>query len=735
MDKKAGHTVKYTLNVEKAGRYTLGFIIANGTDKTDSSGKLLDGEDIIDIYVSKTAALGTKQPVSIDIKNTRNVGTGSYWFNFMFKSADDDGNAYTVNLPAGEVTLTLYLTDKINTGVTPNIDKFVIIPEGKECSLYNVFSHYDGTDVNTSIDINKDSYKGITYADVENGTATLEQLIEQMSYSELIQLCYGHTAGISNGTGSIGFTSNAIAEKYGVYSADTADGPAGLRLSAKASVATFWPCSTLQASTWNTELMERIGEAVGEECLRYNADIWLAPGLNLHRNPLCGRNFEYYSEDPVVAGKSTAAVVNGVESKGVACAIKHFAVNNKETNRKNSDSRVSQKALREIYLRSFEIAVKNSDPMCIMTSYNMLNGTHTSANSDLIRGIVRGEWGYEGLIMSDWNTIPVITREIVAGNNVTMPTGEPDELENSVRNGILSRGVLEENAKYIINTLVKLPDHKIHLNYVNDISDSGVTTLTADKFSKKSYTTKFEIVDDSLCACYTEYKDDIGESYGFVEFKVNVKTAGTYLLSLKYATTASVTNAYEIQINGETVKDIDRNVASTSDWAKFSQKRLGTVTLDKGVSTIRIQHTAPTAVNYGALVTTFVSAGEHTHSFEGEYTQVNIRQHKQVCSCGEEMLSDHTWDEGTVTLQPTYEKDGINTLTCTACQRTKTELIPKLTVDNTDVDTDTDLESGGGDVQPVQTPVYVYVIIGVCAVVTLGCVAITLTVTLKKKKK
>ena len=488
MNGKAGHSVAYKLNVERAGRYTIGFVIANGNEGGSSA------EDIFEIYVSSGSGLGKKQPVLVDVDNTRYVGTSSEWFNFKFKTADSKGKAYTVDLPEGEVTLTLKLTSK--TGANPNIDKFVLIPEGKECPIATVLALYDDVDEIT-VDIYKDNYKGITYSDVASGRATLSELIAQMSYSELIGLCYGHTAGLESGTGTIGFASNAAAEKYGVYSADTADGPAGMRLAAKASIATFWPCATLQASTWNVVLMEEIGSAVGDECLRYNADIWLAPGLNLHRNPLCGRNFEYYSEDPVVAGKSTAAVVKGVQSRGVGCAIKHFMANNKETNRKNLDSRMSQKAMREIYLRSFEIAIKNSAPTCIMTSYNLINGTHTSANYDLLEGIVRGEWKYEGLIMTDWNTTPLITDEVLAGNNVTMPSGEPTELAKSVDRGILTREQLERNAAYIINTLVKLPDYTLHAVRVNEIA-VGTTVLTADMYSRKAYMTRFEMVDDTL---------------------------------------------------------------------------------------------------------------------------------------------------------------------------------------------------------------------------------------------
>ena len=731
MNGKAGHSVRYKLNVEKAGRYTVGFIIANGNEGGNSA------EDIIEIYVSSSSSLGTKQPVLVDADNTRNVGTNSEWFNFKFKTADSKGKTYTVDLPKGEVTLTLYLTSKVNAGANPNIDKFVLIPEGKECPIATVLALYEDGDVLTNVDINKDNYKGITYADVASGQATLGELIAQMSYAELIGLCYGHTSGLASGTGTIGFASSAAAEKYGVYSADTADGPAGLRLSAKASIATFWPCATLQASTWNVALMEEIGRAVGDECLRYNADIWLAPGLNLHRNPLCGRNFEYYSEDPVVAGKSTAAVVNGVESRGVGCAIKHFMANNKETNRKNLDSRMSQKAMREIYLRSFEIAIKNSDPMCIMTSYNLINGTHTSANRDLLEGIVRDEWKYEGLIMTDWNTTPLITNEVLAGNNVTMPSGEPIDLAKSVDKGILTRAQLEKNAAYIINTLVKLPDHTLHASRINEISAVGTTVLTADMYSRKAYMTKFEMVGDTLCASYTETVDEIDGTYGFIEFNIDVKTAGTYELSLKYATTSRVTNAFDILINGESVSGIAGDVNATSSWSAFAQKKIGTVYLEEGASTVRIQHKSATAVNYSALITEFLSAEKHSHSF-GTWTKASDTQHKRYCSCGMEDAADHVWNSGTVSIQPTTEKTGIMTYACTECSRTKLEPIPKLTKEESTATTETDAqtekisdETDAEFIEPEKSPATVYIISSACIT---AIVIAALILCFKKKK-
>ncbi|MBQ9594002.1 MAG: glycoside hydrolase family 3 protein, partial [Lachnospiraceae bacterium] len=179
----------------------------------------------------------------------------------------------------------------------------------------------------------------------------------------------------------------------------TADGPAGLRLKKYCSLL---PCGTALACTWNTELIRAIGRKVGEEMIHYGVDVQLAPGMNIHRNPLCGRNFEYYSEDPLLSGKMAAAMVLGVQSTGRSACPKHFACNNQEVKRNTNDSRVSERALREIYLRNFEIVVKEAKPMTIMTSYNKVNGVWSHYNYDLVTTVLRREWGFEGCVITDW---------------------------------------------------------------------------------------------------------------------------------------------------------------------------------------------------------------------------------------------------------------------------------------------------------------------------------------------
>lgn len=241
-------------------------------------------------------------------------------------------------------------------------------------------------------------------------------------------------------------------EKRGLPAQPTADGPAGIRLEEKYGIpTTAFPCATLLACTWDPVIVEQIGACGGLEGRENGLTIWLTPALNIHRTPLCGRNFEYFSEDPYLSGTLAAAQVRGMQASGMACSIKHFACNNRELNRTKNDSRVSERALREIYLKGFEICVKTADPWTVMSSYNPLNGVHTSENYDLLTGILREEWGYRGMVTTDWGMKYDPVLEVMAGNDMKMPAGYPQELYNAVKNGTLARAYLENCAKHIID--------------------------------------------------------------------------------------------------------------------------------------------------------------------------------------------------------------------------------------------------------------------------------------------
>lgn len=288
--------------------------------------------------------------------------------------------------------------------------------------------------------------------DVFEGRAKLCDFLSQLDDGQLIDLLGGQpNTGVANtfGLGNL--------PEYGVPNITTADGPAGMRIQPQCGInATAWPCATLLAASFNPQLISRIGKACALELKENNLGIWLAPAVNIHRSPLCGRNFEYYSEDPLLAGKCGAALIRGVQSEHIGATAKHFACNNKETNRKDSDSRVSERALREIYLRPFEIIVKESAPYAIMSSYNLVNGVQTSESRELLTDILRDEWGFEGMVTTDWWTHGEHFREISAGNDLKMGSGYPERVKEALLAGAISRKELEISAERILKVIMEI---------------------------------------------------------------------------------------------------------------------------------------------------------------------------------------------------------------------------------------------------------------------------------------
>ena len=310
-------------------------------------------------------------------------------------------------------------------------------------------------------------FNEINFKSVLENKYTMEQLIDTMSNEELAYLSYGKKENIRHGTGIIGGSYNSgITGKYNIPGGDTLDGPAGLRQSEKILGSTAWPCSTALASSFDIDLMKKVGEETGKEARKLGCYFWLAPGMNIHRNPLCGRNFEYYSEDPLLTGLMATAITQGLQSKRVSITLKHFVANNKEINRNGefdpnglaSDSRMAERVAREIYLKGFEIAIKKGKPWSLMTSYNRINGMKTSESYDLLTGILRDEWGYDGLVMTDWTTKSKNDREAHAGNGVKMPNNGNDET-STILNGLIvgsvTRNELKRNILYVFKTLAK----------------------------------------------------------------------------------------------------------------------------------------------------------------------------------------------------------------------------------------------------------------------------------------
>ena len=317
---------------------------------------------------------------------------------------------------------------------------------------------------------------GCTSADkVTKNTINQEEVMSKMSLEDKAHFVIGvGMAGFSGDDAVIGATKSLVPgaagttyplDSLGIPAVVLADGPAGLRIDAtrEGDSATYYcthfPIGTLLASTWNTQLVEEVGLAMGQEVKEYGADVLLAPAVNIMRNPLCGRNFEYYSEDPVIAGKIAAAYINGIQKNDVGTSIKHFAANNQETNRMNTDAHISQRALREIYLKGFEIAIKEAKPWTVMTSYNYINGVYTSESKDLVQTILRDEWGYEGTVMTDWFGGKDGAKQMWAGNDMLQP-GKKEQFDSivaGVKSGKLAEADLDRNVQRVLNLVERSP--------------------------------------------------------------------------------------------------------------------------------------------------------------------------------------------------------------------------------------------------------------------------------------
>lgn len=309
----------------------------------------------------------------------------------------------------------------------------------------------------------------------------IEEVIKAMTLEEKAQLLVGGGNDGFVGSGAMlghqkkfvpGAAGTTVAiPRLGIPATVQCDGPAGVHIDAHREgdsrnyYATGFPVGTCLASTWNTDLVRKVGEAIGNETLEYGCDVVLGPGMNLHRNPLCGRNFEYYSEDPVVTGLMGTAFVLGVQSQGVGVSAKHFAVNSQESDRTRVDERLSQRALRELYLKGFEMMVRKSNPWTIMSAYNKINGIYAQGNKDLLTNILRNDWGYKGIVETDWigkrEDLPV-EQEVAAGNDLMMP-GYPAQVKdivNAVKSGKLDVNDVDRNVRRMLEYIVKTPRFK-----------------------------------------------------------------------------------------------------------------------------------------------------------------------------------------------------------------------------------------------------------------------------------
>ena len=339
----------------------------------------------------------------------------------------------------------------------------------------------------------------------------IDEVLKAMTLEEKAQLLVGGGNDSFVGSGAmLGHQEKLVAgaagitveiPRLGIPATILTDGPAGVHIDAtrkndtQTYYATGFPVGTCLACTWNTELVEAVGKAIGNETLEYGCDVILGPGLNIHRNPLCGRNFEYFSEDPYVTGKIGAAVTRGIQSQGVGVSAKHYAVNSQESNRTIVDERASQRALREIYLRGFEYVVRESDPWTLMSAYNSVNGKYAQGNKDLLTSVLRDDWGFRGIVMTDWigkreGQGLFTIDEVEAGNDLLTP-GYPTQAEDivkGVKNGKLDIKYVDQNVRRMLEYIVKTPrfrgykfsnkpDLKAHAQITRQSSTEGMVLL------------------------------------------------------------------------------------------------------------------------------------------------------------------------------------------------------------------------------------------------------------------
>ncbi len=534
-----GRWVSYALDAETAGAYDVTFQIANNYGGTS---------DAIRVYVNNDLQPGIKLAVP------STAVPGNDWFNFI------ESNPIRVNLPAGKCTFKVICQNGLGNLDTIRFTKVSAAPLRKALAQ-------------TTSKVKSDK---IMFADVFQDNSLMDAFIAQLTDVQLADLSHGNGPSIPGGTGSIGDL-----KEYGIPAVQTVDGPAGVRLEKSC---TAWPCSTLLACSWNIELLQQVGVAAAKEAKINGADIWLAPGMNIHRNPLCGRNFEYYSEDPLLSGKMAAAITKGVQSEKVAITIKHFAANNKETDRGYSDSRISERALREIYLKGFEIAVKEADPWSIMSSYNNLNGQETSENYALLNTILRDEWGFKGMVMTDWWNDSTAFREVKAGNDVKMASGDTPQVIGALKAGFLSRSELERNVKRILFTLMKTNamDREIINPRVHEITASGTSRIKAIDFAWKSSVIGMEKCQDSDGG----FNPTNSYEGNWLSYNINTAVAGTYQIKARVASPGG-SGQFDVLVNGAKACRVT-NTTNTGGWQNWNTTPAFEIYLPQGRSELQL---------------------------------------------------------------------------------------------------------------------------------------------------
>ena len=484
---------------------------------------------------------------------------------------------------------------------------------------------------------------------VEFGKSPVKKVVAAMTLQEKVNLLVGVGAWNGNEIAQeIQDAKNLIPgcagqtypiPRLGIPSVMLPDGPGGLRIDPtrqgddKTYYCTSFPVATILAQTWNQQLVEEVGTVIGDEVKRYGADCLLAPALNIHRNPLLGRNFEYYSEDPVISGKTAAAMVRGVQSNGVGATIKHYALNNQETNRMANDAQVDQQTAREIYLKGFEIAVRESQPWAVMTSYNKINGTYAPENEDLIEKILRQEWGFQGMVMTDWGGGRDAVATVYAGNDLLMPgsANQINAIIEAVQNGTLDEKIVDRNVTRILEFIARSPkmqgyefqndpDMAAHAQVSRSSATEGMVLLKNNGALPFARNCK-------MIALYGTSSYDlyvVGTGSGSVNYKHAVGL-NEGLTAAGYKLEPSVASAYTKYVQENNSRVSARN---------FMRTGLTNHIIPQSLVRKPYQYRADAIASDIAIITIGRSCGESAdRGYEGDYTLTDIEQGliKDVC--------------------------------------------------------------------------------------------------------
>ena len=507
MDQSGGNELIYKVTPENAGKTTL--VIGYGMGGNNTI------QDAFEIKVN--GKLIADKP---DIKGT----------SYKYKLANTEGVSIELKEGVNEIAL------KVKNGVTERI-------------LLSTLTFNDSkSDSTTSLLPTPqkvvDPAENMDFKEVYENPELLDKFLDTLSPSEMIHLLCGHGANVGRGDGSLaGLTAK------GVPYIDTSDGPAGLDLAVK-QVA--WPIETSLSCTWNLQLVYEVGQKIGKECYKAGVDIWLAPGINIHRDPLGGRNFEYFSEDPLLTGKMASALTQGVQSvKGVGVMIKHLYANSKEVGRVDGDSRISLRAAREVYIKAFEICIKESDPWSVMTTYNTSNGKFNSENAELLNGILRDEWGFEGFVCTDWGAHSQQFREIMAGNDAKMSWGYPESTLLAYRAGVLTHEALRASARRLLVAALNSGSLERMYNptvYTHTVEADTSVRIKAAEMSSRSEGIGFEECLDEDGGINPNYTQS-GRS---LVYKVDFKKSDTYKFVFRVAS-ENKGSGFQIKIDGKIV--------------------------------------------------------------------------------------------------------------------------------------------------------------------------------------